>query len=95
MGKIFVLKLYHSIYILLRYIGFHQIPRYIYIGDTTEKVFELSPEIFNYEAIIVECTFLYDDDLERAAETKHCHWKTLRPIIESHPSNTFVLYHFR
>lgn len=70
------------------------IPRYIYIGDTTEKVFEMNPEIFQYPAIIVECTFLYDDDYQQAFETKHCHWMTLRPIIEAHPENTFILYHF-
>lgn len=73
---------------------FAWVPRYIYIGDTTELVFDMNPKIFSYEAIIVECTFLYDDDLSQASETKHCHWRTLRPIIEAHPLNTFILYHF-
>ena len=70
------------------------VPRFCYIGDTTERVFELNPEIFEYKSIIIECTFLLDEDLEQAALTKHCHWRTLRPIIEEHPETTFVLYHF-
>jgi ribonuclease Z len=69
-------------------------PRYIYIGDTSEKVFDMNPDIFRYLVIIIECTFLYDDDLEQASITKHCHWRTLKPIIQNHPDNLFVLYHF-
>ena len=53
-------------------------PRFIYIGDTNERVFEMNPEIFEYKSIIVECTFLYEDDIEQAKVTKHCHWKCLR-----------------
>ena len=52
--------------------------RFIYIGDTTERVFEMNPEIFEYKSIIVECTFLYDEDIEQAKATKHCHWRNLR-----------------
>ena len=53
-------------------------PRFIYIGDTCENVFVKNPEIFEYKSIIVECTFLYDDDMEQANATKHCHWRNLR-----------------
>lgn len=73
---------------------FKWVSRFVYIGDTTEKVFEINPDLFEYKSIIIECTFLYDDDLEQAGLTKHCHWRTLRPIIEAHPENNFVLYHF-
>lgn len=73
---------------------FSWLPRFIYIGDTTEKVFEMDPDIFSYKSIIVECTFIEDDDLDNANRTKHCHWKKLRNIIEEHKDNTFILYHF-
>ena len=53
-----------------------------------------NPDLFLYKSIIVECTFLDDDDMIQALRTKHCHWKTLKPIIESHPQNNFILYHF-
>lgn len=54
------------------------VPQFVYIGDTTERVFEMNPELFEYPSIIVECTFLYDDDLEQATITNHCHWSRLR-----------------
>ena len=67
---------------------------FVYIGDTSERVFEMNPDLFNYKAIIVECTFLHEDDLDNADKTKHCHWLRLRPIIEAHPECMFILYHF-
>lgn len=69
-------------------------PRFVYIGDTTEAVFDMHPSLFDYKDIIIECTFLEDDDLEQATKTKHCHWTRLRPIIQAHPNNRFILYHF-
>lgn len=74
--------------------NFSWVPRYVYIGDTSERVFELNEDIFKYPVIIVECTFLTDDDMEQATMTKHCHWRNLKPIIEGHPENMFILYHF-
>jgi ribonuclease Z len=70
------------------------IPRFVYVGDTTEDVFANNPELFEYKDIIIECTFIEDDDIERAAEKKHCHWSLLRQIIRNHPNNNFILYHF-
>ena len=35
----------------------------MYIGDTNELVFSINPELFEYKDIIVECTFLEEDDL--------------------------------
>lgn len=70
------------------------IPRFVYIGDTSEKVFEINPELFEYRDIIVECTFLFEDDLDQATVTKHCHFSRLRPYITAHPECRFILYHF-
>ena len=70
------------------------IPRFIYIGDTTEEVLKKNTNIFMYPIIIIECTFLLEEDLNQARETKHCHWITLRPYIIEHPECMFILYHF-
>jgi len=70
------------------------IPRFVYVGDTSEKVFDDNPELFKYRDIIVECTFLFDQDLDQATATKHCHWTRLRKYIISHPECRFILYHF-
>ena len=73
---------------------FVSIPRFVYVGDTNEDVFTMNPELFDYADIIVECTFLEDEDIEQADKTKHCHWSRLKHIIRSHPDNNFILYHF-
>ena len=64
--------------------------RFIYIGDTSEGIFEMNPEIFDYKSIIVECTFLYDEDIEQAIATKHCHWKNLRWIFSDNFCSFFL-----
>ncbi len=70
------------------------IPRFVYVGDTSEKVFEDYPELFEYRDIIIECTFLIEDDLYQATATKHCHFSRLRKYIKAHPECRFILYHF-
>ena len=70
------------------------IPRFVYVGDTNEDVFTINPELFEYKDIIIECTFLEDDDIDRAAKKLHCHWSKLRKIIRNHSNNNFILYHF-
>jgi ribonuclease BN (tRNA processing enzyme) len=64
-------------------------------------IFLLSPtkinkkqDIFKYPIIMVECTFILDEDLEKARIKTHMHWKDLEPVIKSHPNNQFILYHF-
>lgn len=51
-------------------------------------------DIFKYKNIMVECTFVHDDHLQNARDNQHMHWRDLKPIIESHPDNNFILYHF-
>lgn len=78
-----------------------EIPHFCYLGDTTHHVFYIdknctmpNENLEKYGTIIVECTFLYPDDLRQAKKTKHMHWDNLRPYILSHPNINFVLYHF-
>lgn len=69
-------------------------PLFAFLGDTHIDVFAQNPWIFEYPVLFTECTFLYDSELERANEKQHIAWSQLRPIIEKHPENTFVLTHF-
>ncbi|KAL7578605.1 hypothetical protein ACA910_009756 [Epithemia clementina (nom. ined.)] len=72
-------------------------PVLCYIGDTTHRVFERHSEILQQHYVIVtECTFIGDNqkDMDRAEETKHSHWKFLKPIVQAHPQTFFVLIHF-
>ena len=43
---------------------------------------------------MIECTFINDDDEERANITKHMHWNHLKMFIINNPQITFILYHF-
>jgi ribonuclease Z len=65
----------------------------VYLGDTTEKVFE-NNEIFKYTNIMVECTFILESDYEQSIQTSHIHWLKLKEIIKNNPKNIFILYHF-
>lgn len=69
---------------------------FLYLGDTTHEVFyyEKNIDIFKYKYIMVECTFLLDENLKNAEKTKHMHWNNLKIIIENNPKITFILYHF-
>ncbi len=69
-------------------------PQFCFLGDSTTKVFDRSPSVFNYPVIICECTFLMPDDYDNAVRKKHTHWSDLKPIVMAHPGTTFILYHF-
>jgi ribonuclease Z len=70
-------------------------PVLCYLGDTTAAVFTKHPEILvQHSIIVVECSFLDDDSMENAQQTKHMHWNDLGPIAQEHPKTLFVLTHF-
>ena len=65
-----------------------------FICDTSIKVFEDNPFVFNYSTIFIECTFLKDGEEEAAIAKKHIHWNQLKPYVKQYPEITFVLFHF-
>ena len=70
-----------------------ELPIFCFLGDTSREIFE-NKTIEKYKNIMIECTFINDEDIERADKVKHIHWKHLEPFVKSHPNNTFILYHF-
>lgn len=66
---------------------------FCYLGDSSIAVFD-NTDIFNYNTIIVECTYLYEDDIVHADKNKHIHWLQLEEIVYTHPHNIFILIHF-
>lgn len=68
--------------------------KFAYICDTSIKVLETHPEILEYPLVFIECTFLYDDELDNARKTKHIHWYQLRDYVRNNPQTTFLLMHF-
>jgi len=70
-----------------------EFPIFCFLGDTSKDVLN-DPAIEKYKNIMIECTFIKDEDMEQADKTFHMHWKYLEPYVRSHPDNTFILYHF-
>ena len=73
----------------------HEEPLFCFMGDTTAAVFDAYTDLCGqHKIVVVECSFIDDQSLERAETTKHMHWNHLRPIVEAHPNTFFVLTHF-
>jgi len=68
-------------------------PFLLFLGDTDERVLE-NKEIEKYPTVMIECTFLMEEDIPQAREKCHMHIKYLEPYIRSHPTIKFILYHF-
>ncbi len=65
-----------------------------YILDTSIKTIQDHEWLLEYPSVIIECTFIFDDELENASKTKHIHWQHLKPYVLKYPQNTFILTHF-
>ena len=68
--------------------------QFIFMGDTTFKVFELHPEVFEYPVIFIECTFLSEGEERTALKRTHVHWNHLKPFVKQNPQCLFMLIHF-
>jgi ribonuclease Z len=64
-----------------------------YLCDTNINVFQ-DTRIFLYPTIMIECTFLGPDTIERANERFHINWLQLEPVVQKHPDNDFILFHW-
>jgi ribonuclease Z len=71
------------------------VPHYFlcFLGDTSCKILE-NNALWKYQTIMIECSFIFDDELPQATLTKHIHWSQLKPFILAHPETFFILYHF-
>ena len=66
-------------------------PVLAYICDTTIKVFSLNPTILNYKTVVIECTFLNEQD---SNGSDHIGWNELKPFVVENPHINFILIHF-
>lgn len=71
-------------------------PEFFFSGDTTHELFESTKgkEIFKYPNIIIECSFILEEDKSHATEKKHMCWLDIKPIVLSNPQIQWVLTHF-
>ncbi len=69
-------------------------PLFVFCGDTTAEMFDKSPAVLEFSVVIVECTFIDEEDYLQAQKTKHMHWRDLKEKVVAHPAVTFILIHF-
>jgi ribonuclease Z len=70
-----------------------EIPFFCYLGDTDKNILN-EEKIKKYKTIMIECTFILDDEIEQAEKTKHIHWKGIEDYIKENKHQMFILYHF-
>jgi ribonuclease Z len=66
---------------------------FLFLGDTDRRIIH-NEKIFEYPAIIMECTYIYDNEKSLAKKNKHIHWDDIKDIIQSKTSIQFILIHF-
>lgn len=69
---------------------------FFFSGDTTHEIFksEFGSTILSYPNIIIECSFILEEDLIHANEKKHMNWLNLKPFVQSNINTNWILTHF-
>jgi ribonuclease Z len=66
---------------------------FLFLGDTNKNIL-LNKSIYEYPSIIIECTYIYDNEIELAKKNKHIHWNDIKSIIIENNQIQFILIHF-
>ncbi len=65
-----------------------------YTGDTDRRIFETCEAIFRAEVLLIECSFTWDADRERAHKYAHIHIDDLADVAPRFENKLVVLTHF-
>jgi ribonuclease Z len=71
-----------------------EIPLLAYPGDCGPEVFDAAPELFRARVLLIECSFVGDDDRERARKYAHIHLDDIAERAELFQNEAIVLTHF-
>jgi ribonuclease Z len=71
-----------------------EIPLLAYPGDCGEEIFEACPELFRARVLLLECSFLFPEDLDRAREYAHIHLDDILARAGRFENEAVVLTHF-
>lgn len=70
-------------------------PMFSYVCDCSiETVARYETQLGTCPYVIVECTFLLDEELDNAHKTKHIHWQELEPYVSKYEETEWILIHF-
>jgi ribonuclease Z len=67
---------------------------FTYICDSSIEVLNQNPHVFEYPTIMIECTYIDPEDIDKARENQHIHWLELEPYVRRYPETKFILFHF-
>ncbi len=64
-----------------------------YCGDTSRRVFDLEPRLFDAHVLLIECTFLGAVERDRATEYGHLHLDDLVRLADRFRNRAILLHH--
>ncbi|OHB58412.1 MAG: hypothetical protein A2Y07_02755 [Planctomycetes bacterium GWF2_50_10] len=70
-----------------------EMPLVSYFGDTEPGAFMADESVVNSKVIITECTFFYDDHIDRARAGRHMHINDLAPLLENLKCEHIIITH--
>ena len=71
-----------------------EIPLLAYTGDCGVEIFDAAPELFTSRVLLVECSFLRPDDVDRARVYGHLHLQDFLDRADRFENEAIVLTHF-
>ncbi len=71
-----------------------EVPLLAYPGDCGREIFEAAPEIFRARVLLLECSFLFPEDVARAREYAHIHLDDILARADQFENEAVVLTHF-
>ncbi|HEX7253628.1 MAG TPA: MBL fold metallo-hydrolase [Thermoanaerobaculia bacterium] len=69
-------------------------PLLAYPGDCGAEIFEAAPELFSARVLLIECSFLLSEDVERARRYGHLHLQDFLEREDLFRNEAIVLTHF-
>ena len=67
---------------------------FAYSADTDIKILEMNPTLYECKNLILECTFLEDDELDSARKTQHTHINDILEREKFFQNDKLILSHF-
>ena len=71
-----------------------EIPLLAYPGDCGLEIFDAVPELFEARVLLIECSFLRPDDVDRARAYAHLHLRDFLDRADRFRNEAIVLTHF-
>lgn len=70
------------------------VPLFAYPGDCGPAIFEAAPALFSAKVLLIECSFLVAEDVERAHVYEHLHLQDFLERADLFQNEVIVLTHF-